>query len=325
MGEILGREIPGAEAVNLDAWEAELARHLDGLGADAAAPARLARYHRLLCEWNARMNLTGDTDFAVALYRHYLDSLAPLRLEGLFAHGARVIDVGSGAGFPGLPLAIIRPDLQVTLLDALQKRISFLAAVVEELGLTHVRLVHARAEDGARNPEHRERYDLAVARAVAPLPVLCELMLPFVAVGGRMFCYKGPAAQDELEAGGRAARMLGGGALEVLPADVPGQPDWRHIIVACRKKEKPFDNIPEKPAHPAVLRWEWEIQKIEFVKNRHAARSFRARRAFAVERFPLLLRQESGGLGRNDIDMGAPVRPRMSRGGMCGLRARPIR
>ena len=177
MGEILGREIPGAEAVNLDAWEAELARRLDGLGADAAAPARLARYHRLLCEWNARMNLTGDTDFAVALYRHYLDSLAPLRLEGLFAHGARVIDVGSGAGFPGLPLAIARPDLRVTLLDALQKRISFLSAVVEELGLTHVRLLHVRAEDGARNPEHRERYDLAVARAVAPLPVLCELLL----------------------------------------------------------------------------------------------------------------------------------------------------
>ena len=250
MGEILGREIPGAEAVNLDAWEAELARHLDGLGADAAAPARLVRYHRLLCEWNARMNLTGDTDFAVALYRHYLDSLAPLRLEGLFAHGARVIDVGSGAGFPGLPLAIARPDLQVTLLDALQKRISFLSAVVEELGLTHVRLVHARSEDGARNPEHRERYDLAVARAVAPLPVLCELMLPFVAVGGRMLCYKGPAAQDELEAGGRAARMLGGGALEVLPADVPGQPDWRHIIVACRKKEKTVRQYPRKAGTP---------------------------------------------------------------------------
>ena len=208
MGEILGREIPGAEAVNLDAWEAELARRLDGLGADAAAPARLARYHRLLCEWNARMNLTGDTDFAVALYRHYLDSLAPLRLEGLFAHGARVIDVGSGAGFPGLPLAIARPDLQVTLLDALQKRISFLAAVVEELGLTHVRLVHARAEDGARNPEHRERYDFGRGAGGGSAAVLCELMLPFVAVGGRMLCYKGPAAQDELEAGGRAARML---------------------------------------------------------------------------------------------------------------------
>lgn len=250
MGEILGREIPGAEAVNLDAWEAELARRLDGLGADAAAPARLARYHRLLCEWNARMNLTGDTDFAVALYRHYLDSLAPLRLEGLFAHGARVIDVGSGAGFPGLPLAIARPDLRVTLLDALQKRISFLSAVVEELGLPHVRLLHVRAEDGARNPEHRERYDLAVARAVAPLPVLCELMLPFVAVGGRMLCYKGPAAQDELEAGGRAARMLGGGALEVLPADVPGQPDWRHIIVACRKKEKTVRQYPRKAGTP---------------------------------------------------------------------------
>ena len=231
MGEILGREIPGAEAVNLDAWEAELARRLDGLGADTAAPARLARYHRLLCEWNARMNLTGDTDFAVALYRHYLDSLAPLRLEGLFAHGARVIDVGSGAGFPGLPLAIARPDLRVTLLDALQKRISFLSAVVEELGLTHVRLLHVRAEDGARNPEHRERYDLAVARAVATLPVLCELMLPFVAV------------------------FLGA----------------PHIC--CRTVH-------------------------------------------------LLLRQESGGPGRNDIDMGAPVRPRMSRGRACAASGR---
>ena len=260
MGEILGREIPGAEAVNLDAWEAELARHLDGLGADAAAPARLVRYHRLLCEWNARMNLTGDTDFAVALYRHYLDSLAPLRLEGLFAHGARVIDVGSGAGFPGLPLAIARPDLQVTLLDALQKRISFLAAVVEELGLTHVRLVHARAEDGARNPEHRERYDLAVARAVAPLPVLCELMLPFVAVGAcsatrvppRRTSWRREAGPPGCWAAARwrCCRQTFRGSRTGGTSSSP----------AARRK-KPFDNIPEKPAHPAVLRWEWGIQK----------------------------------------------------------------
>ena len=152
MGEILGREIPWAEAVTPGEWERLLAEGIAGLGVetDAAAPARLARYHRLLCEWNTRMNLTGDTDFTVALCRHYLDSLAPLRLEGLFARGARLIDVGSGAGFPGLPLAIARPDLRVTLLDALQKRISFLSAVVEDLGLTNVRLVHARAEDGAR-------------------------------------------------------------------------------------------------------------------------------------------------------------------------------
>lgn len=252
MGEILGREIPGAEAVTPGEWERLLAEGVAGLGVetDAAAPARLARYHRLLCEWNTRMNLTGDTDFAVALCRHYLDSLAPLRLEGLFARGARLIDVGSGAGFPGLPLAIVRPDLRVTLLDALQKRISFLSAVVEDLGLTNVRLVHARAEDGARAPEHRERYDLAVARAVAPLPVLCELLLPFVAVGGRMLCYKGPAAQDELEAGRRAARMLGGGPLEALPVAVPGQPEWRHMVVACRKAEKTVRQYPRKAGTP---------------------------------------------------------------------------
>lgn len=191
MGEILGREIPGAEAVNLDAWEAELARHLEGLGADAAAPARLARYHRLLCEWNARMNLTGDTDFAVALYRHYLDSLAPLRLEGLFAHGARVIDVGSGAGFPGLPLAIVRPDLQVTLLDALQKRISFLAAVVEELGLTHVRLVHARAETARaiRNTASATTWPWRGRwlRCRCCASMCCPLWR-----WRRMLCYKGP-------------------------------------------------------------------------------------------------------------------------------------
>lgn len=252
MGEILGREIPGTEAVIPGEWERLLAEGIAGLGveADAAAPARLSRYHQLLCEWNARMNLTGDTDFAVALCRHYLDSLAPLRLEGLFAHDARLIDVGSGAGFPGLPLAIARPDLRVTLLDALQKRVSFLSAVVEDLGLTNVRLVHARAEDGARAPEHRERYDLAVARAVAPLPVLCELLLPFVAVGGRMLCYKGPAAQEELEAGGRAARMLGGGALDALPVFVPGQPDWRHLVVTCRKAEKTVRQYPRKAGTP---------------------------------------------------------------------------
>lgn len=252
MGEILGREIPGTEAVIPGEWERLLAEGIAGLGveADAAAPARLARYHQLLCEWNARMNLTGDTDFAVALCRHYLDSLAPLRQEGLFAHDARLIDVGSGAGFPGLPLAIARPDLRVTLLDALQKRVSFLSAVVEDLGLTNVRLVHARAEDGARAPEHRERYDLAVARAVAPLPVLCELLLPFVAVGGRMLCYKGPAAQEELEAGGRAARMLGGGALDALPVFVPGQPDWRHLVVTCRKAEKTVRQYPRKAGTP---------------------------------------------------------------------------
>lgn len=225
---------------------------IEGLGicCDGRTPGRIARYHTLLCGWNARMNLTGDTDFAVAADRLYADSLAPLRLEGLFPQGASLIDVGSGAGFPGLPLAIARPDLQVTLLDALGKRVNFLAAVVEDLGLENVRLVHARAEDGGRDPAHRERYDVAVARAVAPLPVLCELLLPFVRVGGHMGCYKGPAAGAELEAGARAAKLLGGGAISALPVDIPSQPEWRHCVLLCQKEQKTVRQYPRKAGTP---------------------------------------------------------------------------
>ncbi|MDO4350492.1 MAG: 16S rRNA (guanine(527)-N(7))-methyltransferase RsmG [Eubacteriales bacterium] len=252
MGEVLGREVPGAEAVTERVWSAQMQARIEGLGicCDGRTPGRIARYHTLLCGWNARMNLTGDTDFAVAADRLYADSLAPLRLEGLFPQGASLIDVGSGAGFPGLPLAIARPDLQVTLLDALGKRVNFLAAVVEDLGLENVRLVHARAEDGGRDPAHRERYDVAVARAVAPLPVLCELLLPFVRVGGHMGCYKGPAAGAELEAGARAAKLLGGGAISALPVDIPSQPEWRHCVLLCQKEQKTVRQYPRKAGTP---------------------------------------------------------------------------
>ena len=252
MGEVLGREVPGVEAVTERAWGAQMEALIERLGivCDKRAPGRLARYHALLCDWNTRMNLTGDTDFAVAQDRLYADSLAPLGLEGAFPQGASLIDVGSGAGFPGLPLAIARPDLRITLLDSLGKRVNFLAAVADELGLENVRLVHARAEDAGRNPAHRERYDVAVARAVAPLPVLCELLMPFVRIGGHMACYKGPAAADELEAGARAARLLGGGAVSALPVDIPSQPEWRHCVLLCRKEQKTVRQYPRKAGTP---------------------------------------------------------------------------
>lgn len=253
MGEILGREIPGAEAVTERAWSAQMEARIEqmGISCDGRTPERIARYHALLCDWNTRMNLTGDTEFAVALDRLYADSLAPLGLEGVFPQGARLIDVGSGAGFPGLPLAIARPDLQVTLLDSLGKRISFLAAVVDALGLKNVRLVHARAEDGGRDPAHRERYDVAAARAVAPLPVLCELLMPFVRVGGHMACYKGPAASAELEAGARAAKLLGGGKVSALPVAIPSQPEWQHCVLLCPKEQKTVRQYPRKAGTPS--------------------------------------------------------------------------
>lgn len=252
MGEVLGREVPRAQALD-PAWEPAIRARLDALGArcDADAPGKLARYHALLAGWNQKLNLVGDADFGLSLDRHYVDSLAPLALPGLFPAGASLVDVGSGAGFPGLALAVARPDLRVTLVDALGKRVDFLNAAARELGLHNVRVLPARAEDAGRDPALRERFDLAAARAVAALPVLCELLLPLARVGGRMIAYKGPAAGDELEAGARAAALLGGGAPEALPVPMPSQPEWRHILVVCPKLQKTVRQYPRKAGTPA--------------------------------------------------------------------------
>ena len=254
MGEVLGNQVSASAAVKAQ-WEQELKAAFEQLHirCDERTAARIARYHEMLADWNTRMNLTGDTDFVTSLDRHYTDSLAPLVNEQLFPEGASLIDVGSGAGFPGLPLAIARPDLKVTLLDSLMKRINFLSAVVEELGLANVRLVHARAEDGGRDPKLRETFEIAVARAVAPLPVLCELLLPFVAVGGRMVCYKGPSAAEELEAGEKAAKIVGAGKIQTLPVVLPSQPDWQHCVIACEKKVKTVRQYPRKAGTPSRL------------------------------------------------------------------------
>lgn len=253
MGEVLGREVSGAAAVMEAQWTARLDEEMSRLGIayDSAAPVRIARYHSLLAEWNTFMNLTGDTEFDSAIDRLYLDSLAPLGMADAFPEGASLIDVGTGAGFPGLPLAIARPDLQVMLLDSLNKRLKFLAAVVEELGLRNVRLCHARAEDAGRNPAHREQYDRAVARAVAPLPVLCELLLPMVRPGGEMLCYKGPAAEEEWQAGQKAAKLVGGGVLTKTEILLPTQPDWAHCVVRCHKEQKTAKQYPRKAGTPA--------------------------------------------------------------------------
>ena len=233
--------------------ERALREALDGLriSYDPDAPRRLLVYHDLLCDWNTRVNLTGDADFDAALDRHYTDSLAPLALEGLFPVNAALADVGSGAGFPGLPLAVARPDLRVTLLDCRAKRVAFLNAAVKELGLANARVLHARAEDAGRDPGLRERFDVAAARAVAPLDVLCELLLPLVKVQGKMVCYKGPAAGDEWEAGNRAAALLGGGTLSVLPVSLPRQPEWRHTVFVSEKMEKTVPQYPRKAGDPS--------------------------------------------------------------------------
>lgn len=219
-----------------------------GIPFDPELPEKLLRYHALLMDWNTRMDLTAVTDEAEMMDRHYVDSLMALRF-GLIPRTGRIIDVGTGAGFPGMPLALACPDVQVTLMDAQQKRLTFLQAVIDELQVRNVTLVHSRAEDGARLPLHREQYDLAVARAVAPLAVLAEYLLPYVRVGGSALCWKGPALQEEMQQGRRAAHLLGGKVEEPISCEFPGRA-WQHLLLPIQKKEKTARQYPRKAGTP---------------------------------------------------------------------------
>ena len=171
--------------------------------ADETALDRFEIYHRLLSEWNEKMNLTAITDPVAVAEKHFADSLAALPY---LKPGMKIVDVGTGAGFPGVPLLIMEPGLELTLADSLQKRLTFLDALLKELGLKAA-LVHGRAEDLGQNRLYREQFDAALSRAVANLPVLLELTTPFVRVGGTAIAYKGDADQ-ELESAKTAAFLL---------------------------------------------------------------------------------------------------------------------
>lgn len=220
-----------------------------GIPHDPSLPARLLRYHALLLEWNSRMDLTAVTEEDEMIDRHYVDSLMALTVPGLLPERGTLIDVGTGAGFPGLPLALALPECRVTLLDAQRKRLDFLQAVIDELGVTNVTLLHSRAEDGARLDQCRERFDVAVARAVAPLAVLAEYLLPYVKVGGKAICWKGPALAEELTQGRRAAFLLGGRADEPIPVAIPGR-DWQHLLLPIHKTQKTARQYPRRSGTP---------------------------------------------------------------------------
>lgn len=219
-----------------------------GVAFDQRAIERFAAFHAILDEYNARMDLTAVLDEDERVDRHDLDSAAPLA-HGLLAEGARVIDVGTGAGFPGMPLLILRPDLRMTFLDALQKRISFLEDALGRLGL-RAQTLHARAEDAARMQAHREAYDAAVSRAVASCAVLQELTLPFVRQGGVSIAWKGPGVAQELTAGRRAAFVLGGKVRGVVDAPVPGREDWAHVLLITDKTGKTPAAYPRRAGTP---------------------------------------------------------------------------
>ena len=197
------------------------------------APAQLAEYGRLMLEKNQVMNLTAITDEEGVARLHMLDSAA-LLLCADFQGGKTLIDVGTGAGLPGLPLKILVPSLQVTLLDSLGKRVRWLETVGAALGLEGVTYLHARGEEAAHQPELREQFDFAVSRAVAALPLLCELCLPYIKVGGRFLAMKSVDSAAEVEESGRAVSKLGGRLLPAVDYAIPGA-GVTHRVVAVEK------------------------------------------------------------------------------------------
>ena len=211
-------------------------------------PEKLNVYFALLLEWNARMDLTAVTDEDEMLDRHFIDSLTVLK-TGLIRPGASLIDVGTGAGFPGLVVAAACPDLRVTLLDSQRKRLAFLEEAGRRMETGNIVTVHARAEDGARKAELRERFDYATARALAPTNVLCEYLLPYVKVDGYALCWKGPALKDELESGRRAAHLLGGRLEMPVACPVAGR-EWEHMILPVHKIQHTAAVYPRKAGTP---------------------------------------------------------------------------
>ena len=208
----------------------------------AAQLQQFETYYAMLADWNTRVNLTAITEPEDVAKKHFLDSLAA---APYLKTNASIVDVGTGAGFPGLPLLILRPDLRVTLIDSLQKRLVFLEAVLKELKLT-AELVHARAEDAGQNPKYREKFDVALTRAVSALPVLCELTLPLVKVGGRSIAYKGDSV-EELAASKNALSVLHATAERVV---IPADYGARELVILTKNGTTP-KQYPRKAGTPA--------------------------------------------------------------------------
>ena len=206
------------------------------------------RYQELLVEWNQKMNLTALTEPKDVAIKHMIDSVSVYD-EKWFSEGMSVIDVGTGAGFPGLPLKILCPSLKVTLLDSLNKRVKFLEAVVSELGLSDIVCVHARAEEAARQKQYREKFDAVVSRAVARLPILAEYDLPFVRVGGFFAAMKGAKYEEEAQEAKKAVKLLGGGEPVLREIKLPELEDKRGIIY-IRKEKKTPPVYPRKAGTP---------------------------------------------------------------------------
>lgn len=206
------------------------------------------RYFELLVEWNEKINLTAITEPREVAIKHMVDSLSCYQ-EDLFKGDVSLIDVGTGAGFPGLPLKIFCPNIKLTLLDSLNKRVKFLQLVVDELGLENVEVIHARSEEAARNKKYREKFDLATARAVARLPIISEYCLPFVKLNGHFIALKGRQYEEEMIEGKKAISILGGKIEKAIPVKLPELEDKRAVVYIKKEKITP-KTYPRKAGTP---------------------------------------------------------------------------
>lgn len=237
-------DVAGANWGGLAAGAAALGIVLDG-----EQLARFTTYAELLIDWNRRLNLTAVAGREEIEARHFLDSLSCAAVIGELA-GQRLVDVGAGAGFPGLPLKILYPEVALTLIESVAKKARFLETVVAELALEDVSLLVERAEVVGQMAAERGRYDWVVARAVASLPVLAEYMLPLCRPGGRMLAMKGARAAEESAAAAQAFEILGGGVPVLYPVKLPGRPESRFLVVVDKVAATP-ERYPRRVGVPS--------------------------------------------------------------------------
>lgn len=209
---------------------------------------KFKKYKELLLDWNNKINITAITDDEEVDIKHFLDSLTVLN-TGYIQNGHKVIDVGTGGGFPGIPLKIVNSNCEVVLLDSLNKRIKFLNEVIEKLNLKGISSVHGRAEDYGRDPEFREKFDVVISRAVASLNILSEYCLPFTKVGGYFIAMKGPVIKEEIIEAECAIKLLGGRIEEQLSVELPFS-NIIHTLIIIKKIKTTPTKYPRTPGLP---------------------------------------------------------------------------